>query len=410
MTGALWRRVLLPAALLVLSSVLSGCRADAFSKPVAAPPTVVLVTVDGVRWDYPDRFGLETFAAMRRSGLSAERLLPPFPSLTWVCHATLATGTYPDKHGIAANGFLDRASGTRFSKEPEARWLLEPPVWALAEGAGIKSAVLSWPLSDGDWHGVAPSYRRGFQKGKGGSDEATVEALLDLLGMPPDRRPRLILAWTSGADDEGHDEGPEGPAVRRAMVRADATLRRLREGIRALGPKTPVVLVVASDHGMSSVERAIDLAALVPKKAFLPYIATSGPMANLYTKDARQKEEVRRALEGLPAGCRVFDRESCPPDLHYAGCARAGDLVVLAPPGATFWGYSPKPGVRAVPKGNHGYPASNPDVQGLLILEGPGVPAGKTLPRASAVDVAPTLCRLLGIPPPPRADGRSLIP
>ena len=405
-----FRRFVLAAAALLLLSFLPACRIPASANSGKGPTTVVLVTMDGVRWDYPERFGLETFAAMRRSGLYAERLLPPFPSLTWVAHATLTTGTFPDKHGIAANGFLDRASGTRFSKEPEARWLLEPPVWALAERAGIKSAVLSWPLSDGDWQGVTPSYRRGFQKGKGGSDEATVAALLDLLGMPPDRRPRLVLAWTSGADDEGHDEGPDGPAVRRAMVRADATLRRLREGIRALGPKTPVVLVVASDHGMSAIERAIDLAPLVPKKAFLPYIATSGPMANLYTKDGRQREEVRRALEGLPAGCRVFDRESCPTDLHYAGCARAGDLVVLAPPGATFWGYSQKPGDRTPPKGNHGYPASNPDMQGLLILEGPGVPAGKAIPRANAVDVAPTLCRLLGIAPPPRADGRSLIP
>ncbi len=410
MIRGFFKRFVFAVAALLLLSFLPACRIPASADPGGGPPTVVLVTVDGVRWDYPERFGLETFAAMRRSGLWVERLLPPFPSLTWVAHATLATGTYPDKHGIAANGFFDRASGTRFSKEPEARWLLEPPLWVLAERAGIRSAVLSWPLSDGAWQGIEPTYRRGFQKGKGGSDEATVGALLDLLRMPPDRRPRLILAWTSGADDEGHEEGPDGPAVRSAMVRTDSTLRRLREGIRALGPKTPVVLVVASDHGMSAIGRAIDLVPLVPKKAFLPYIATSGPMANLYTKDRRQREEVRRSLERLPAGCLVFDRESCPADLHYAGCARAGDLVVLAPPGATFWGYSQKPGDRTAPKGNHGYPPSNPDVQGILILEGPGVPRGKTLPRASAVDVAPTLCRLLGIAPPPRTDGKSLIP
>jgi predicted AlkP superfamily pyrophosphatase or phosphodiesterase len=368
------------------------------------------MTVDGVRWDYPGRFGLEAFASMRRSGLAVERLVPPFPSLTWVCHATLATGTYADKHGIAANGFLDPASGTRFSKEPEARWLLEPPVWALAERAGLRTATLSWPLSEGDWNGTVPTYVRGFQKGRGGSDEETVEALLTLLAKPPEQRPRLILVWTSGADDEGHDEGPDGPGVRRVMVRADANLRRLREGIRALGPGTPVVLAVASDHGMSSIDRAIDLAALVPKKAFLPYISTSGPMANLYTKNARQREEVLRALDGLPSGCLVYEREDCPPDLHYAGCSRAGDVVVLAPPHATFWGYSQKPGARTAPKGNHGYPGSNPDVQGILLLEGPGVPAGKVLREAHSVDVAPTLCRLLGIPPPPRADGASLIP
>jgi len=375
-----------------------------------APPSVVLLTVDGVRWDYPARFGLPAFAEMGRRGTRVERLLPPFPSLTWVCHATLATGTYPDKHGIAANAFLDRETDTRFAKDPEARWLLEPPLWVLAERAGQRSAVVSWPLSDGDWKGVSPSYRRGFQKGRGGSDGESLRFVLDLLQKPPAERPRLILCWTSGADDAGHEEGPDGPGVRRAMVRCDRLIARLRKGIAALGPRNPVVLLVASDHGMSAVDRTLDLTAWVPKKGFYPYIAPSGPMANLYVKDGAQREEVRAALKGLPPGCQVYDRGACPEDLHYAGCARAGDLVVLAPPHATFRAFS-RSAVPSPPlKGNHGYPPSNPDVQGVLYLEGPGIPAGKVLPQASAVDVAPTVCRLLGLSPPPRADGKSLVP
>ncbi len=395
------------AALAALLALL--CLLGASSAP-PAPPSAVLLTVDGVRWDYPERFGLPAFAEMARKGLRVRRLLPPFPSLTWVCHATLATGTYPDKHGIAANAFLDRESDTRFAKEPEAKWLLEPPLWVLAERAGLKSAVISWPLSDGDWRGVSPSYRRGFQKGRGGSDEESVRYLLDLLRMPPAERPRLLLCWTSGADDEGHEEGPDGPGVRKAMARCDRLVARLRKGIAALGPKNPVVLLVASDHGMSAVEKTIDLASLVPKKGFFPYIAASGPMANLYVKDERQKAQVLAALKDLPGGCRVYPREACPAELHYAACPRAGDLVVLAPPHATFRAFSRSPVPPPPLKGNHGYPPDDPDVQGVLYLEGPGIPSGRVLPEASAVDVAPTLCRLLGIAPPPRADGVSLLP
>ncbi|MGC8763015.1 MAG: alkaline phosphatase family protein [Acidobacteriota bacterium] len=386
--------------------LLSGASAP----PPPAPPSVVLLTVDGVRWDYPARFALPAFAEMGRRGTRAERLLPPFPSLTWVCHATLATGTYPHRHGIAANAFLDRETDTRFAKEPEAKWLLEPPLWVLAERAGLKSAVVSWPLSDGDWKGVSPTYRRGFQKGRGGSDEENLRFVLDLLEKPPAQRPRLILCWTSGADDEGHEEGPDGEGVRRAMARCDRLLARLRKAVAARGARNPVVLLVASDHGMSAVERTLDLGALVPKRGFYPYIATSGPVANLYVKDEAQREEVWAALRRLPSDFQVYDRAACPPELHYAGCPRAGDLVVLAPPHATFRAFSRSPVPLPPLKGNHGYPPSNPDVQGILYLEGPGIPAGKVLPQASAVDVAPTVCRILGLPPPPDAEGRSLVP
>lgn len=386
--------------------LLSGASAP----PPPAPPSVVLLTVDGVRWDYPARFALPAFAEMGRRGTRVERLLPPFPSLTWVCHATLATGTYPDKHGIAANAFLDRGTNTRFAKEPEAKWLLEPPLWVLAERAGLKSAVVSWPLSEGDWKGVSPSYRRGFQKGRGGSDEESLRFVEELLQKPPAERPRLILCWTSGADDEGHEEGPGGAGVGKAMARCDRLVARLRKHIAALGARNPVVLLVSSDHGMSAVERTIDLAAQVPKRGFFPYIAPSGPVANLYVKDGAQREEVLAALKGLPPGCEVYERPAIPPELHYAGCARAGDIVVLAPPHATFRSFSRAPVPLPPLKGNHGYPPSNPDVQGVLYLEGPGIPGGKVLPRASAVDVAPTVCRILGLPPPPHADGRSLLP
>ena len=46
-----------------------------------------------------------------------------------------------------------------------------------------------------------------------------------------------------------------------------------------------------------------------------------------------------------------------------------------------------------------------------LLLAGPGVPAGVTVPaRVTTVDVAPTLLRLLGLTPPPAMTGRDLRP
>ncbi len=402
-------RVLHLAALPLLclwSALASGHSAQPTSPP--APRAVVLVTMDGVRWDYPGRDRLPAFAAMAAAGLHPDRLEPPFPSLTFASHASLATGCLPARHGIVANSFLDPRADERFSDEKEASWLQEPPLWVLAEKAGMKSAVAGWPCSTGPRQGVSASAFLPFEERR--TDLQTADWLLEQLRRPAFERPRLLMAWTHGADAPGHREGPDGEDVHRAMRAADAFLARLREGIRSLGPQVPVDLVVASDHGMAAVERTVDVVPLVPKRGFYPYIAPSGPVCNLYVKDEAQRGAVREALRRLPKDVRVYEKGTVPRTLAYDGNARIGDFVLLCPRGATFAGFGRKEGGNQ-PKGMHGYPPGDvPEMAGILYAEGPGIPAGLHPRVARVVDVAPTVCALLGLPPPPHADGAPLIP
>lgn len=389
-----------------LSSGLSLGRGAAPPRPT--PRSVLLISVDGVRWDYPARDRLPAFAAMAAGGLHPGRLLPPFPSLTFVSHTSMATGCLPGKHGIVANGFLDPEGDRRFSDEKAAAWLEEPPLWVLAERAGLKSAVAGWPCSVGPWHGVSSTYLLPFDEHR--TDAQTVAWLLEQLRRPPAERPRLLMAWTHGADAPGHAEGPDGEGVHRAMRAADAALARLREGLRALGPQVPVDLLVASDHGMAPVDRRVDAVAAIPKRGFYPYIAPSGPICNVYVKGGAQRAAVRAGLKSLPPDVRVYERASVPKALAYEGSPRMGDFLLVCPKGAFFASFARK-GDRAMPKGMHGYPPEEvPEMAGILYAEGPGVPAGLHPNDARVVDVAPTVCALLGIPAPPRADGASLLP
>jgi len=167
-----------------------------------SPPTVVLISMDGVRWDYPGKYHLPSFEAIAKEGCSARRLTPPFPSLTFPSHATLATGVNPSHHGIVANSFLDRVLDLRFSDEPEASWLKAPPLWVLCERAGMRAAVGGWCNSRGPWEGTSPAYFRPYEGGD--HDRDTARWILDLLKRPASERPRLIMAWMRGADGPGH--------------------------------------------------------------------------------------------------------------------------------------------------------------------------------------------------------------
>ena len=65
-----------------------------------AKPYVVLVSLDGFRFDYEKRYGAPHLLALGDRGIAADGLIPSYPSLTFPNHYTIVTGLYPEHHGI----------------------------------------------------------------------------------------------------------------------------------------------------------------------------------------------------------------------------------------------------------------------------------------------------------------------
>ncbi|MBQ7442215.1 MAG: alkaline phosphatase family protein, partial [Prevotella sp.] len=74
----------------------------------------VVISMDGFRWDYPIWYDTPFLDEMAEKGVSSS-LIPSFPTQTFPNHYTLATGLYPDHHGIIANAFRDPETGKSFS-------------------------------------------------------------------------------------------------------------------------------------------------------------------------------------------------------------------------------------------------------------------------------------------------------
>src|SRR6202050_5956752 len=65
---------------------------------------VVLVSLDGFRWDYAKRDGAKHLLGIAKEGVWApEGMMPSYPSLTFPNHFTIVTGLYPEHHGLVAN-------------------------------------------------------------------------------------------------------------------------------------------------------------------------------------------------------------------------------------------------------------------------------------------------------------------
>src|SRR5690606_37572125 len=70
-------------------------------------PTVILVSIDGFRPDYLEKYQPPTLNRLAREGTRAKFMVPSFPTKTFPNHYAIATGLYPENNGIVENNIYD---------------------------------------------------------------------------------------------------------------------------------------------------------------------------------------------------------------------------------------------------------------------------------------------------------------
>src|SRR4029077_16459298 len=125
-------------------------------------PYVILVSLDGFRYDYAKRYNAENLLALASEGASApDGMIPSYPSITFPNHYTIVTGLYPEHHGIVAHRFYDPARKQAYARtDPttitEGSWYGGTPLWVLAEQQGMRSACFFLPRSQTEISGISP--------------------------------------------------------------------------------------------------------------------------------------------------------------------------------------------------------------------------------------------------------------
>ena len=372
---------------------------------LAEPGTVIVISWDGVRFDDPERVGLPGLARMAREGARAERLIPPFPSATFPSHVSLATGTWPDVHGIVANRFRDPQLGV-FDYSDDTRFLRAEPLWIAAERQGVRAATYFWVGSEQPWHGMAATYRmRPFSRAV--PEREKIRQLLAWLALPEAERPHLIMTWWRGADREGHLHGPGSPEVDDALRAQDAELTYLLAELDALQRWDEITLIVVSDHGMTRATHAIDLEDRLSETGLEGIVEVSAAVGHVYLS---QPEEAEQALEALGShpDVQAYLPSTLPESLRFDAGPRVGDVVCITDPPNTFRAGFGNRMARRVGQGTgaHGYRTHHEAVHGIWFALGRGVAPGLRLGSLLAIDLAPTVSALLGIDPPAQNEGR----
>ena len=194
---------------------------------------VVMLSMDGFRWDYPERLETPNLDYIARRGVRAEYIKPAFPSKTFPNHYSMATGLYPDNHGIVDNNFycpdlnLTFRLGNRQAVENPAFYGGEP-IWVTAEKQGITSASYFWVGSEAPVMGIQPTYWKRFDGRVPFINR--IDTVLHWLQLPDQKRPRLIMFYFQEPDTQGHETGPVSSEVDQIVLQLDSLLGVLKIG------------------------------------------------------------------------------------------------------------------------------------------------------------------------------------
>ena len=359
----------------------------------------VIISLDGLRWDYLDTYDVPFMNQLAREGVKAV-MQPSFPIKTFPNHYTLATGLTPDHHGIIANTFWDREKGVEFSlgnkvTRADGRYYGGDPVWLTAKHQGVKTATVFWVGSDVAVQGEHPTYWRDYQTEQL-DFESRVDEIIRLLSLPEQDRPHLVMAYFEEPDRSGHDNGPMHRNTRLAVENMDLLLSKLWARIQLLPFADKVNFIVTGDHGMASVDpkRFVDIDDVLPKRWYERFCNDYPTL--IYASAPQYIDSICDALQRVDH-IRAWKRADIPAYLGYGTDKNMGDVVVLPDVG---WLFADKPSKKQ--RGSHGFDHTAADMQVGFRAIGPDFKVGYVkADRFRNVCVYPLLCYLLGVTPSP---------
>ena len=454
----MFRSIGVPAALVAaVAAAAVAIAASQTGRPVAHAQLVIVV--DGLRPDYVTPELMPRLVRLGRRGIVFNAHHSVFPTVTRVNASSIATGAYPETHGLLGNTVyipavnattgldtgsrenleaIGRANGPLLTAPSLGEMLTAAGKTLLAVGSGTSGAAFLLNHTVGTGAVIHQEFTR----------PASLSAhVLETLGpVPPhsmpnaalntraidayltlgldELRPDVTLMWISDPDTTAHNKGIGSETTNESLRLVDAGIGRIEDAVQAKGLADRTNLIVTSDHGFSTHTGALKLAALVaPFARPLPdgspdIVVAEGAVHFRARADAARVAAIVVMLQREPAVGAIFTRSApgggaegvVPGTLSFGVArwnhARSAEILVSAnwTPEKNEAGYEGK----TADSGVAGHGTSSPyDVHNTLIAAGPDFRehAVSDVPTGN-VDLAPTLLRLLGLEIPASMAGR----
>jgi predicted AlkP superfamily pyrophosphatase or phosphodiesterase len=380
------------------------------------PVPLVLISLDGFRHDFLTAELTPHLFELQQRGVSPLHLSPMFPSVTFPNHYSIATGLYPESHGIVSNEFYDPITGAKFhyqnaSVTEQSIWWGGEPIWVTAEKQGLRTAVCMYPGSNAVINvrklyiyiylckGKRPTYLQDFDPSISSDDKS--EMILAWLDLPLSNRPSFVAAYYQQVDMAGHRFGPESIELFNALKILDNAVGRLVNGLK---DRDLVNLVIVSDHGMLQVERN----ATINYSEFIDFalvkLIDHRPLLSIYVKNNRDIDLVYERMKRASLRLETFDVYRYEElNLLHASNLKIGDIFAI--PAKGYWFIDKEPQGWGFMPGLHGYDSSIVDeMNGIFIATGPSInskASAAMIDSFANTEVYALMCAMLGLAPAP---------
>lgn len=381
----------------------SSC-ADLNKDTKSEQPYLIMLSLDGFRWDYPEKANTPVLDSLAKAGVRAESLKPSFPTKTFPNHYTIATGLYPDHHGIVLNSFyandLDKSYAIRDrSAVTNGDFYGGEPMWNVAEDQGVKTATLYWVGSSADIDGKRPSKWSLYSNSL--SLNSRIDSISTWLSLPEEKRPHLIMWYYPEPDGIGHKYGPDSDEIIKEVEKLDSFLGDFFTAMRKLPNFDELNFIVTSDHGMAqlSPDKLVILDDFIDTND-LAFWHGGNPVYNLKAKEGKA-DKVFNDVNNKHKHLKAWKHGEVPEELHYGTHIRTQDITLASDSGWSIrWSWEKSYGF-----GTHGFSNQNTDMHAIFYAAGSAFKNNHIQAEFNNVDIFPLVGEILNITMP-ASDGK----
>lgn len=316
-------------------------------------------------------------------GWSSE-LATVLPAVTCTVQSTMLTGLTPAQHGIVGNGWYFRGLGDVFLWRQHNRLVSGEKIWETArhQKPGYTAGNICWwyamgmttdftvtprPIYHADGRKSPDAYvrppalhdelmeRHGdfplFQYwGPTAAIESTQWIVDSTRHVLRNQAPHLLMAYLPHLDYDLQRFGPDSPEAARAASELDRVLAPLLDEAESRG----YAVIAVAEYGIEKAHTPVDINRVLRREGLLEVYVQDGreqldpwtsrafavadhQVAHVYVSDAADIERVTAILRATGGVDEVLDREA--QGRYGLDHERAGELVVVAEPGAWFTYY-----------------------------------------------------------------------
>jgi predicted AlkP superfamily pyrophosphatase or phosphodiesterase len=345
------------------------------AQPVAPRPYVVMLSLDGFRWDYQDKAPTPTLDSITKYGVKATGLQPSFPSKTFPNHYSIVTGLYPGNHELISNSFYAPDIKQYYSirdrsKVENGKFYKGEPIWVTAEAQRVKTGSYFWVGSEAKIKGYQPTYWKLYDHKF--PYYQRVDSIINWLNKPYSERPKLITWYLDKADGVGHKHGPDSKELANTIPMLDSVIGYFLQQTNMLDIKDSINFIIVSDHGMQTIDtqKVVYLDSYI-KPQWVDTLIGSNPFY-LVQPNEDFKDSILTSLLGVE-GINAWAKEDIPEKFHFKQSKRVPEILVVAKNG---WSLTANSKHKVYAGGTHGYDNTIPDMNGIFYAIGPNFKNG----------------------------------